>query len=528
MTSNTDQTDDISVPWGDPADAQGTWTFDAMHTPDVMTPLGFDLYWDPFISGFREGISLRYVNYYVFVDWMRPPIPTWTSEEVLKNLAPAWSRWRDKAIPDLQGLFEYYRRTDFDRLSNTALADEIDRLRKTRPRQGRLHSLTLGPWMMAMNLLMDIYKELVGGDDVAAIRLVQGYSNKSVEAGHELWDLSKLAASLPTVRETLMQVTSESALQSLAGLEREPDAEPFLSAFASYLDEYGWRTDLNEMATPTWAEDPTIPLCQLRTYLEMGHYDPKEEMKRLGEERDEAILQAMSSLRPEDRARMDAVLDIATELAPIQEDHNYYIDQRLANIPRRLVLAAGRRLADGTLSDPADVFYLRESEVRSALAGEDSDYADLVGSRRSEMARWASVTPPAFVGTPPPDSEDLHRRFWGEHRLRSDQPNVLPGNGGSAGVATGPARVLMNLGEASRLKRGDVLVARTTLPPWTPLFALTSAIVVETGGILSHAAVTAREYGVPAVLGVTDATRLIRDGQLIEVDGAKGRVRILS
>mgnify|MGYP001441451381 FL=1 len=86
----------------------------------------------------------------------------------------------------------------------------------------------------------------------------------------------------------------------------------------------------------------------------------------------------------------------------------------------------------------------------------------------------------------------------------------------------------MNLGEASRLKRGDVLVARTTLPPWTPLFALTSAIVVETGGILSHAAVTAREYGVPAVLGVTDATRLIRDGQLIEVDGAKGRVRILS
>jgi pyruvate,water dikinase len=227
---------------------------------------------------------------------------------------------------------------------------------------------------------------------------------------------------------------------------------------------------------------------------------------------------------------MEAVLNVATELAPILEDHNFYIDQRLATMPRRLVLAVGRRLVSrGILNDPADVFYLHAGEVRSALESEADDYTQIVGTRKQEMARWAQVTPPPFIGAPPPPSHaQPWQRFWGSHQLHSDQPNVLPGNGGSAGVARGPARVLLNLGEAHRLRRGDVLVARTTMPPWTPLFAVASALVVETGGILSHAAVAAREYGLPAVLGVTDATRLIRDGQLLEVDGSTGTVRILS
>ena len=87
---------------------------------------------------------------------------------------------------------------------------------------------------------------------------------------------------------------------------------------------------------------------------------------------------------------------------------------------------------------------------------------------------------------------------------------------------------MLDLKESNRLRKGDILVARTTMPPWTPLFAIASAIVVETGGILSHAAVTAREYGIPAVLGVNGATRHIRDGQLLEVDGNKGTVRLLT
>ncbi len=112
--------------------------------------------------------------------------------------------------------------------------------------------------------------------------------------------------------------------------------------------------------------------------------------------------------------------------------------------------------------------------------------------------------------------------------LDVDAATVLKGNGGSAGVARGPARILRHLGEVERLRPGNVLVARTTMPPWTPLVGVASALVVEVGGVLSHPAVTAREYRLPAVLNVREATTRIRDGQMVEVDGTRGLVRLLT
>jgi pyruvate,water dikinase len=144
------------------------------------------------------------------------------------------------------------------------------------------------------------------------------------------------------------------------------------------------------------------------------------------------------------------------------------------------------------------------------------------------MERWSRITPPESIGAPPPDVEEPTNRYWGGGTLRSDRPGELKGHAASAGVARGVARVIPSLDQGPRLKRGDVLVTRTTMPPWTPLFAIAGAIVTETGGVLSHAAVTAREYRLPAVLSVQDATRLIRDGQAVEVDGSNGIVRILT
>jgi rifampicin phosphotransferase len=117
-----------------------------------------------------------------------------------------------------------------------------------------------------------------------------------------------------------------------------------------------------------------------------------------------------------------------------------------------------------------------------------------------------------MFGTPPPESAD---------------PTVLTGLRGSPGSASGVARVIRSLGDADRLGAGEVLVTETTAPPWTPLFGRAAAIVTDAGGILSHCAVVAREYGIPAVVGARAATRSIRDGQRVEVDGTRGTVRIL-
>ena len=117
-----------------------------------------------------------------------------------------------------------------------------------------------------------------------------------------------------------------------------------------------------------------------------------------------------------------------------------------------------------------------------------------------------------FFGAPPPPAE----------------PEVIRGAAGSPGSARGPARVVRTLAEAAKLRPGDVLVAETTAPPWTPLFATAAAIVTDTGGILSHCAVVAREYRIPAVVGTGCATATIKDGQTIEVDGTAGTVRTFS
>ena len=529
MTTETKVTE-FPLHWENPAAANLTWRFDPMHTPDVTTPLSFDLYMEPFIRGFGM-LRLCQQNYYVYMHQPAMP-PSAPGPVPLDAIHAGARRWREEIIPEVRAFDQHYLTTDFDSMSAEELAAELDRLADVRVRCGQLHTMATLPWWMGMMSLIETVRELTGGDDLAALRLVQGYGNKSVEAGERLWQLSRLAESIPEARDKLLALADAPADKQLAALAEKPAAQPFVEEFRSFLDEFGWRSGLFEFSAPTWCEDPAVPLDQIRAFLAMPDYDFPAEQRKQAEERERYVSETMERLEPDQRNRLQAVIEAAVDVASILEDHNYYIDQRVGVLPRRLVLDAGRRLTSaGTLDDATDVFYLRRDELRSALLGSSEGLAALAEDRRKEMARWAQVRPPQTVGAPPVETateDEDPDRFWGTHKLRSDRPGELKGNGASAGVGRGPARVLATLNEAGRFQPGDVLVTRTTMPPWTPLFAVASAVVTETGGILSHAAVTAREYGLPAVLCVENATRLIRDGQPVEVDGSNGTVRILS
>ena len=159
----------------------------------------------------------------------------------------------------------------------------------------------------------------------------------------------------------------------------------------------------------------------------------------------------------------------------------------------------------------------------------------LVQQRRAEVERFSRVTPPPMLGTPPAfemtDGGPMIRAmFKGElspQNTSNGAANKVKGLPGSSGVARGTARVIHSLAEVGKLQPGDVLVTASTEPPWTPLFATAAAIVTDTGGVLSHSAVVAREYRIPAVVGTGNATRTFQDGQLIEVDGNAGIVRVV-
>jgi pyruvate,water dikinase len=511
------------VTWDDPADSEKTWLYNAEHMPLPSTPLAFELLLAPFLRGFGWGMNPKQFNFYTFFSFDGPRDAGEPPNADVTYLQMAARRWHDEILPEVLGLIDLYRTPDFDAMSDDELIQQIERLQDVRYRSGQLHTKCVSPYWSGHRLLIETYKELIEHDELAALRLVQGHPNKSVEAGLRLWDVAQITASVPVVRERLL-ASRDGVRGVFESLKTDPEARPFVDAFCAYLDDYGWRVG-NDETGETWYEDPTTPLTMLRTYLEMPDYNPAAEQQKLIDDREAAIADALARLDDGGGARLREVIDAVAAVSMLSEDHNFFIDQRLATMPRRLIFATGRRLVrKGALSEPALVFFLRTAEVVDALRA-STPVQETCDRRQKDLARWRKVKPPDYIGAPP--GEQAAAAMAGPSVPESDRPGELRGMGVSAGVARGPARVLTHVSQAGRLRPGDVLVVPVTSPPWTPLFAVASAIVTEVGGALSHTAVVAREYSLPAVVSVKGATKQVRDGQLLEVDGAAGIVRLL-
>jgi pyruvate,water dikinase len=171
-------------------------------------------------------------------------------------------------------------------------------------------------------------------------------------------------------------------------------------------------------------------------------------------------------------------------------------------------------------------------QVQAATRDPSRSYRDAVDAAKAELQRCERLAPPAYLGVPPsmstapPDLQAVMRHLRGYGVTPSEDARQINGMGASKGVVQGRARVIFGLGESHRLEPGDILVCRTTAPPWTQLFAIAGGIVTDAGGLLSHSAICAREYGIPAVVATQVGTARIPDGALITVDGEKGTVVI--
>jgi pyruvate,water dikinase len=205
----------------------------------------------------------------------------------------------------------------------------------------------------------------------------------------------------------------------------------------------------------------------------------------------------------------------------------------IAGSIRPAVIALGKKLqAAGALTDPNDAFYLSVDELKAAAAAPSNATIALVAQRKRELAESESLQPPPFLGAEPdmtalpPEAQAVFKRFFGLGIEPSKDANVITGNAASKGVVRGTARVIKDLADSGRLEPGEILVCTLTAPPWTPLFAIAGAVVTDTGGVMSHSGICAREFAIPCVVGTQVGTALIKDGSTITVDGDKGIVRL--
>lgn len=544
-------TDHFPVHWDDPFAAKLLWSRDRMHFPEVIAP-AMELFMEAHNAGFMhafslyemplEGLALRRVNGYAYnaiVPRRLPPDEMAAlGERAQRNLGAAVpraaDRWANELLPEVQGHLRYWQEFHLAGASMDGLVAYAKETRRRLRRLWEIHFELMPPVLLAMSLFQETYADLFGADQTfEALALLQGFGNKTTEINSELWRLGQTAGA--EVRKIILSSDPPTVAGALSGSDA---GRTFLEAFDTYLRAYGRRGETWEFTNPSWLEDATPVWRMLREHLADGAADPKIELARLAQQREAALSDVRAKLAAYPQPvveHFEGLLLAAQKATVLSEDHGFYIDFEGAYHIRRLLLEFGRRFAAaGVLDSADDVMMLTLDEtLATAEALPELDRRALAAERHKELQHFAEIDEPEMLGSlppgPPPD-DPVGRaigRLFGTPPQPSADPDVLNGHAGSPGVVRGVARVVRSLAEAQDIARGEILVAPMTAPTWTPLFGTVAAVVTDTGGMLSHSAVVAREYGIPAVVGTLRATSVIRDGQIIEVDGRAGTVRLV-
>jgi phosphohistidine swiveling domain-containing protein len=363
-----------------------------------------------------------------------------------------------------------------------------------------------------------------------AVRLSDGEETVFTRLVAGLHELAVAARGLPRV-EALVADPPADVVAVLAAL---PGAAPLRARLAEFLEEHGDRSGSGfgsggSLTRPTWRDEPGLVLRLAAPYLEPASEAPAEARARALAARDGVLEELCAACAPEEAAELRRVVAWARRQRTSLEEHNHYIDQMSWGQLRRVALAVGARLAGrGALEAAEDVFWLRRDEIAAALGqGGPASWRETVAERRAEHAAFCALEAPLYLGVPPsalPPRPPLTDAVTAAEAAAGG--SRLVGVGASAGVARGRARVVPMGTLLPDVSPGDVLVAVNAGPMWTPLFPILGGLVLDQGALLQHAATIAREFGVPAVLQTRSATRRIKDGEWVTVDGAAGTVEI--
>ena len=492
-------------PFG-PGDDTTFWVLD-FHAPQGLTPLGLSVV-EIVTRASRmpgtRGLVSRAAGSHVYVSVAPGEAPRPAA------LPDAHAAWRRAAATIAEG-WQALRAEERSMRSSADARRFLAHAFAAAERVWRVHFDFMYPLLADYLAFVDLARGL--GIPAAHVPpLLQGYATEITETDRAIWALAEAA-------------------DELGVSDRR-----FRERLDAFLDRFGWRTEgIYEPALVPWIDDPTPVLARVTVLLEEVRRRSFADIERASAAaRLQAERAALERLGPAERAGFErALADLRdANFAWWNEDHNARIDL-CSHIPvRRAALAIG---AAAGLTQADDALFLFRPELEELGDGllSPAEAQALVPRRRELHARWAERRGefPQLVGHPPGDVDDpvLREIFGLGAGLPAAEPSPaeLEGIAASAGIARGLARVIRTPAELGQLRPREVIVCEATTPSWTPAFAAAAACVCDQGGSLTHAAIVSREYGVPCVTGTARATELIATGDLVEVDGGAGRVRVL-
>jgi len=361
------------------------------------------------------------------------------------------------------------------------------------------------------------------GEKGAADTLSQSVSNNiTSEMGLALLDVADVIRPFPAVIAYLQQVKDDAFLDELPKLEGGQETKDALVAF---LNKYGMRCAGEiDITRPRWIEKPATLIPMILSNIknqEPGASQRKfEQGLQEAAKKEQELLYRLKQLPDgEEKAReTKRMIDLVRNLCGYREYPKYGIVSRYLVYKQALLKEAEQLVKTGLIREKEDIFYLSFEELRDVIHNNKLDY-QVISKRKEDFIRYEKLTPPRVITS---EGEIIRGRY-----KRENLPDgAIAGIPVSSGVIEGRARVILNMEDAD-LEDDDILVTSFTDPSWTPLFVSIKGLVTEVGGLMTHGAVIAREYGLPAVVGMENATKLIKDGQRIRVNGTDGYVEIL-
>jgi phosphohistidine swiveling domain-containing protein len=563
--------DDFPIEW-DEGEKELFWIFDDLHCPNPLSPLFFDIggWWltcDHMFRRFGTPFACDWIaksiNGYLYTAAVPadasihaeateynsryvPRVPRdpahaekigaylgWALPHYAENFLD-W--WRDRLRPEIERNFEYLDGYDMEGASLVEVAVLLEDAIDIHDRHWKIHwMLNFAQFSSTVGLNATIGEIKGEVDPNLGGRLQSSIDDRNWDSIEGLWQMKEEIKGDKELDDAFRH-RGETAKDVLGALEGSERGRQFLTERVEpYQQEFGYHAIWShEFAFPTWKETKTPTIEALRGYVETD-YDYPATIAAVKEDLEAAVAELMDGVEGEDRERLQAALDLSLRMNPLTPDHHFYIDQGTNARLRIIAVAIGRKLVEaGLLDDPEDVIYLKYNELRVFMANPDSiDARSLVSDRRDEHEHAYTIRPREWVGTATQTALDFpYNALWGfPEKFYREAPKTtgdLQGLAASPGIAEGTARYVGSLDDFDQVQKGEILICQMTNPAWVVLFTKIAGLVTDAGGAVSHPAVVAREFGIPAVVGTSNATERIKTGDRVRVNGATGVVEILA